>query len=112
TAPAGERRPEYQPEVSGALRLHAPLPLDLSAWTSLSHVGRQYCVHPDLQRTVTLESSRWLDVGAVRRIDSRAAGIPPVTISLIVSNVTDAVIYEQCGLPREGRTLRLQVEVF
>lgn len=112
TAPAGERRPEYQPEVSGALRFYAPLPLDLSAWTSLSHVGRQYCVHPDLQRTVALEPSAWLDAGAVRRIDSRAAGIPPVTISLSVSNLTDAVIYEQCGLPREGRTLRLQVELF
>lgn len=111
-APQGERRAEYQPEITGALRLHAPLPLDLRGWTALSHVGRQYCVHPDLSAMVAVDPSVALDVGAARRVRLRGAGLPPLSVSVSLSNLTDAVVYEQCGLPREGRTLRVQVELF
>ncbi|MBI4539469.1 MAG: TonB-dependent receptor [Gemmatimonadetes bacterium] len=112
TARAGERRAEYQPEIASGLRLYAPLPLDLRGWASVFHVGRQHCVHPDLNRMVTVDPSVSLDVGTVRRIEPRVPGIPPLRVGVTVANLTDAVVYEQCGLPREGRTLRVQVEVF
>lgn len=112
TAPAGEGRAEYQPEIAGGLRLYAPLPLRAAGWASFSHVGRQYCVHPDLGRMVAVEPSAAVDVGAVRRFPGGGGGRPPIAVSVTVANLTDATVYEQCGLPREGRTLRVQVEVF
>ena len=38
-----------------------------------------------------------------------AAGWRSLRLVLGVDNLADAAVYEQCGLPRAGRTLRLAV---
>ncbi len=37
--------------------------------------------------------------------------MPPFRASLHVENLTDEAIFDQLGLPRAGRTIRLQLSV-
>ena len=107
------RRAEHQPELRGSLDLGVPLPLDVRALGTLHYTGRQYCMHPELGREVALDTQAGGDLaltrswmlGAADRLWSRLRTV------LSLDNVADAAIYDQCGLPQPGRTLRLAVEI-
>jgi iron complex outermembrane receptor protein len=110
-APEDQRRAEYQPAVSGSLELGVRAPLAIDTRLLVDHVGRRYCVNPDLGSDQELEASTslafqlWRDwmfkAGPLRRFRALAA----------FENLTDGTIYDQCGLPRAGRVFRIQLEV-
>jgi iron complex outermembrane receptor protein len=108
-----ERRPEHQPEVRGSIELGVPLPAAVRAVAGARYTGTQYCVHPDTggqqrlggqtEGNLALERS-W----PLRRGTGVFGGLRTV---LSLDNATDATVYDQCGLPQPGRTLRLMVQV-
>jgi iron complex outermembrane receptor protein len=112
TAPDDQRNPEYQPWFNGGL--FGTLNLGRGFWTSASvrHQASRYCVHPDSDDEVRLASNTWSDLelgksfglGGVRgrRLDAVVA----------LDNFTDSSVFDQCGLPRPGRLLRLQMQIF
>ncbi len=106
-APAAQLRPEYQPEIFGSLDLTGPLALGITGRASVGLVGRQYCVDPDLGRDVALDRSGRLDLLVSR--EWRIGGpFERLQTALSLDNVTDAAVFDQCGLPQEGRLFRLQ----
>jgi iron complex outermembrane receptor protein len=110
-----ERRPEHQPELRGSLDVGAPLPLGLWASAGARYTGRQFCQHPDLGRQVELKAQTVGDA-AISRSWPHAGGragrlLGLLRATLAVDNVTDATVYDQCGLPQPGRTVRLWLEL-
>lgn len=107
-----EGRAEYEPELAAEGRLAVPLPLELSGETAVQFVGRQYCVVPGQNELGVLHSSTELDLGLARAWRfSSANALPLVEARFAVDNITDGAVYDQCGLPRPGRTLRIEVRL-
>jgi iron complex outermembrane recepter protein len=104
-----ERRPEHQPEVRGSLELGVPLPLAFRATAIARYTGTQYCVHPDAGAQVQLDAQTKGDVAVERSWSlGRGAGLLKSLRTLVaIDNVADATVYDQCGLPQPGRTLRV-----
>ncbi|MDH3735072.1 MAG: TonB-dependent receptor [Gemmatimonadota bacterium] len=110
-APTEQRRAEYQPELAGSLNLMGPLFAGIQGRADAVMVGRQYCVDPELGTDVALDRSGRLDLlvsrdwsisGPFRRLQATAA----------LHNVTDAAVFDQCGLPQPGRLFRLSFRLF
>ncbi|MBI4409574.1 MAG: TonB-dependent receptor [Gemmatimonadetes bacterium] len=112
-ADGGGGRGEYQPAVSGGVDVGIPLPLELRAEAGGEFVGRQWCVHPEQGRDVPLEASTRFDARLARTWGRATPGgwAPRIETLLELENAGDAVIYDQCGLPQPGRTLRVQLRV-
>jgi iron complex outermembrane receptor protein len=119
TLPAGapnERFPEHQPQLRGSLEVGVPL-FGARLAALARHTGRQYCVHPDLGRQVELAPQTVGDAGLSREwpLGGRARGgarlLRTLRATLAMDNVTDATVYDQCGLPQPGRTLRFGIEL-
>jgi iron complex outermembrane receptor protein len=114
SAGSDARRAEHQPELRGALDMGVPLPFGVRASALARYTGRQFCQHPDLGRQVALEartaadaalSRRWAPAAGARRL------LRTLRVTVALENVTDATVYDQCGLPQPGRTLRAGIEV-
>lgn len=112
---AGEsRRAEHQPEFRMGTELAFPLPLAIKGQAGARYTGSQVCVHPDLEREVELGGQFSADVGVSRSWSLRSAArslFRTLRLSLTLDNVADAAVYDQCGLPQPGRTLRMGFEV-
>jgi iron complex outermembrane receptor protein len=108
-----ERRPEHQPEVRSSLELSVPLPLVLRGSAAARYTGTQYCVHPDAGTQVRLAAQTNGDVAVERGWGlGRGAGLlKSVRAVVALDNVTDATVYDQCGLPQPGRTLRVGLQL-
>jgi iron complex outermembrane receptor protein len=105
-----ERHPEHQPDLRGSANLVFPLPAAVRGTLAASYTGRQYCVHPDLGNTVSLESQKRFDGALDREYAVRSTGLlTRLRVTLGVDNLMDAAVFDQCGLPQPGRTLRLAV---
>ncbi|MDP9347951.1 MAG: hypothetical protein M3P24_02200, partial [Gemmatimonadota bacterium] len=89
---------------SGGVSLSAAVARALRGSAALRYTGRQWCVHPEEGREVVLEGGARLDLGVERR-RGRVLG------SLQLENATHATVYDQCGLPQPGRTLRFTLRV-
>ncbi|MGQ0650575.1 MAG: TonB-dependent receptor plug domain-containing protein [Gemmatimonadaceae bacterium] len=102
-----ERKPEHQPEFRLGTDAVFPLGAQLRARLGLNHTGQQYCVNPDLGRNQQLKPQTWMTAGAERSFAVRSGGLlSRVLATLAVDNITDSAVYDQCGLPFNGRTLR------
>jgi iron complex outermembrane recepter protein len=110
---AAERRPEHQPEVRGSLELGVPLPLAARGTAAARYTGTQYCVHPDAGTQVRLGAQTEGNLAAERRwLLGRGAGLLESVRALVaLDNVNDATVYDQCGLPQPGRTLRIALQL-
>ncbi len=110
-APEGQGEPEYQPWIAGSLGLSAPLGFEIWSTGRLRHLGPRYCVNPDVEGQLRLNSDTWLDLEFGRSFD---LGSPSRHLDLVLAldNVTDSAVYDQCGLPQPGRLLRLQFRIF
>lgn len=109
-----ERRPEHQPELRAALTAAVDLPLQLRGSIAGRYTGAQFCEHPDLGRQVRLEGTGSADAALSRRWSiARAASALFRTLraSLAFENLANATVFDQCGLPLPGRTVRVMVEV-
>ncbi|HEX7240458.1 MAG TPA: TonB-dependent receptor [Longimicrobiaceae bacterium] len=109
----GSRRPEYQPAAVGGVDVALPLALGITAEAGLKGTGRQWCVHPERGGEVSIAPSARADLRAGRAWMLRGAGALARTLRAFVSldNAADAAVYDQCGLPQPGRTLRLELRV-
>jgi iron complex outermembrane receptor protein len=52
-----------------------------------------------------------MDISASRSFGRRADGGARMEVRVAADNIFDSAIYDQCGLPQPGRTLRLQLSV-
>lgn len=112
----GARRAEHQPELLGRFGVSTPLAFGSRLMTDLRYIGRQYCMHPDVGGQVALAGGAEGDVGLEKawRLGRGLVGsalLSSVRAMIGVDNLTDATVYDQCGLPRPGRTLRFAVQV-
>jgi iron complex outermembrane receptor protein len=110
----GARHAEHQPELRAGLELGTPLPFGTMGAAGVRYTGAPYCVHPDQGREVRLGGKSWGDLSLARGWSlGRAASslFRTLVATLSVDNVTDAAVYDQCGMPQPGRTVRVMVEV-
>jgi len=107
-----ERHAEHQPEVRSSISVGIPLALAVHALASAHYTGRQFCVHPDLGRQVALGPQTGGDLALTREWSLEQSGLlRTLRAVLALDNVTDATIFDQCGLPRPGRTLRVTLQL-
>lgn len=109
------REPENLPDASGSAYLRVPLPAGISASAEARYMGTQFCQHPDTGADVELDGGTLFgaDVArswTVRR--SRGDLLSRLEARVGVDNVADKAFYDQCGLPRPGRLLRMQLRLF
>ncbi len=101
-----ERRPEHVPEFRATLGVTVPVIAGLTANAWATQTGTQYCVHPDLGEQVRLGAQTRTDLGVDRVWKVTAGLFSQLRASLSLDNVTNAAVYDQCGMPQPGRTLR------
>jgi iron complex outermembrane receptor protein len=102
---AGEpsRHAENNPEKRGALELGVPLPAKLRAFANARYTGTQYCLNADTGNEVELNAKTRADLAVERHFIVSGRQVRAL---VSFDNVTDAAIYDQCGLPQPGRTMR------
>ena len=106
-----EREAEHMPELRGGLDVDMPLLAGVRGLGSAHYTGDQFCVHPDLDTEVTLDGTTRVDVGASRSFRLGSGPWRELRARVSMDNVTDAAVYDQCGMPQPGRTLRVGVEL-
>lgn len=103
-----ERRAEHNPERRASLSLTSPAIVGARASLMARYTGTQFCQHPDLGRQVELASQSTADASLSRSFRTRSGGLlQRLTAVLALDNIGDKTVYDQCGLPQPGRTLRL-----
>lgn len=103
---AAQRRPEDVPEMFGSLLGIVPLAGSVEGQARLRAVGATRCTNPDSSTLETQAGAEALDLGVEKRW-SAARAFGRITAALQVENVLDRAVYDRCGLPQAGRTLRL-----
>lgn len=107
---AGERA-EYQPEVAANLHARVPVGMGVRARGGVEVTGTRFGADPRTGEFEEIDPSAHLTLGLSRRIGRGVAGLPPLRASVVAENVGDAVVLDQLGLPRPGRTIRVQLEM-
>lgn len=101
------RRPENLPELRLGGDAVFPLGAGIRARLGVNHTGRQYCLNPDTGTNDVVPSQSWGDAGVERTFTLRPQGLlSRLLASLGVENLGDDAVYDQCGLPQPGRTIR------
>jgi iron complex outermembrane receptor protein len=102
-----ERHAENNPEMRGMLELGVPLPAKLRAFANARYTGTQYCLNADSGNEDRLKAQTEADVALERRFAVSGRG-PIRSLRALVSldNVANSLVYDSCGLPQPGRTLR------
>jgi iron complex outermembrane receptor protein len=109
---SGPVQPEHMPEFTAGFDVTAPILLGIMALTSLRHTGEQFCVHPELGADVPLEGKTRVDLG-LRRDWHVGQGLwSAIRTTVSLDNVADNAVFDQCGMPQPGRTVRLGIEMF
>jgi len=75
------------------------------------YTGPQFCQDPSTGADVELDGGTWLNA-LVSKVWSVGGPLDRVETTLRGSNLTDTALYDQCGLPRPGRALTMQVRLF
>ena len=107
----GPRHAEHQPSLRLGAEARVELPAKLRGMAGLRYTGRQYCVHADAGREVRLAGAARVDAGVDRAIAIRSGPWRRVRGWLRMENLADAAVYDQCGLPQPGRTVRVGMAV-
>jgi len=103
-------RPEYQPEIVANLFADIGLPRGFRLEGGLEYLGEQFGADPRTGAFESLDPTVFLEAGVIRRFED-VGRMPSFRASLHVENLTDEAIFDQLGLPRAGRTIRLQLSV-
>jgi len=111
--PTGQTIPEYQPWIAGNVTASTPVWSGFRGTGRVAHVGKRWCVHPDLAREIRLGADSWVDLEVAwgRSLGSGRAG-SQLELVVTAANITDSANFDQCGLPQPGRLLQFQVRVF
>ncbi len=112
TANNAQRRPENNPEQRGRVELGVPLPVSARAFATARYIGAQSCLNGDTGREDQLQARTVGDL-AVQRTFAVASSGPFRFLRALLSfdNVGNTAVYDQCGLPQPGRTLRVMMSV-
>ena len=112
TAGGAERKPEHMPNVRAMLDGTVPIARGIALGANVSHIGSQYCVNPDTDTDVNLAAQTLLGVTAHRNLSLGVGrGFRAMRILAGVDNIANKAVYELCGIPRAGRTIRLGFEL-
>ena len=104
---SGSAHPEHQPWMQGDAEATVPIALGIRGNAAVRFSGTQYCIHPDEGREVTLKGRARADAGVERSWSLIGRAWHSFRLLLVAENILDAVLYDQCGLPQPGRTVRL-----
>jgi len=107
-----QRHAENNPERRGRLELGVPLPAQIRAFATARYTGTQYCLNADTQREDELKARTASDLAVQRSFEVASSG-PFRFLRALVSfdNIGNTAVYDQCGLPQPGRTLRAMLSV-
>ena len=106
----GIRHAENNPEVRGLLELGLPLPARLRGFVNARYTGTQYCINADTDREMKLPGRTQTNLALERRFTLATRGaVRGLRAVLALDNAANLTIYDQCGLPQPGRTLRLML---
>lgn len=106
---------EYEPSVMGKVGLNVPLPAAFRAGGEVRFVGEQMCVNPEVGGGALqqLGSSTTTDLSLRRLFNLGRGGVMSrIDASASLRNVSDAVVFDQCGLPQPGRTFQIQFRIW
>jgi len=108
TANDQPRRAENNPERRGRVEVGVPLPSQARAFATARYTGTQYCLNADTRNEDELQARSVADLAVQRNFRVANSG-PFRFLRALVSfdNVGNTAVYDQCGLPQPGRTLRL-----
>jgi iron complex outermembrane receptor protein len=99
------RRPEDVPAFFGSVRAMVPLAEGLEGHVRGRALGATRCTNVETGSLEQQGGAQTLDLGVERRW-SASRGLGAVMAGLQVENVLDRALYDKCGLPQAGRTLR------
>jgi iron complex outermembrane receptor protein len=108
----GPIQPEHMPEFTAGIDVTAPIMLGVTGLTSVKHTGDQFCVHPELDADVELQGKTRLDLGLRRDWHVGDGMWSAIRTTVSLDNVADAAVFDQCGMPQPGRTVRFGIEMF
>ncbi|MHB1313120.1 MAG: TonB-dependent receptor plug domain-containing protein [Gemmatimonadaceae bacterium] len=107
-----QRHAENNPERRGRVELGIPLPAQFRAFATARYTGRQYCLNADTQREDALRGRTVADVAVQRDFAMANRGPFQLLRALLAfDNAGDVAVYDQCGLPQPGRTLRMTMSL-
>ncbi len=112
TSANNERRAEHNPERRASVSFATPLVAAIHGSVMARHTGAQFCQHPDLGRLVELKPQTVGDAALTRGFTVRRGGLlQRLMATMAMENVGNQTVYDQCGLPQPGRTLRVGFEL-
>ncbi len=104
-----ERHAENNPEARGRVELGVPLPFRLRGFASARHTGTQYCLNGDTGNEDRIQAVTTMDLGVQKTVSVARGPFRWLRTVLSLDNAGDAAVFDQCGLPQPGRTLRLMM---
>jgi outer membrane receptor protein involved in Fe transport len=106
------QRPEHMPAIRANLEGAIRAGRGVTIGATVAHVGAQYCVNPETATDVRLSGQTIVGANALRSWTLGAGGLfRSMRVVLGADNVLDRPVYEQCGLPRAGRTVRIGLDL-
>jgi len=108
-AGAEARNPEHMPSIRAMLSGARGVGRGVVLGASVAHIGSQYCVDPAGSGNLSLEAQSVAGLTAERSWRLGTSAFRRLRLLIGADNLTDAAVYEQCGLPRAGRTLRVGI---
>ncbi len=102
--------PENLPGQLGSVYVRFPVASGVSARLEAEYTGSQFCQDLDTGGDVRLEGGTWLN-SQLSKVWALASG-QRLETAVSVANVANTALFDQCGLPRPGRLLQLQLRLF
>lgn len=111
-AAGGAAELEYEPRGSGSLWIETPVAWGARLTLAANGATRQRYIDLDSDAFATLAPAAQFDVRLARGFTIAAQGPwRRLDAALAVENLGDQVVFDQAGLPRPGRTVRLQIRL-
>jgi iron complex outermembrane receptor protein len=103
-----QRRAENNPETRLGAEFGAPSKWRSRVVLAAHYTGEQYCLNP-AGGDLTVKAATRADLAWTRDFRARAGMLLRALLAL--DNVGNTLVYDQCGLPQPGRTLRVMFTV-
>lgn len=112
TDPVAARSTEAEnvPEEEGRLWAEWAPARDLRVRGEAQYTGSQFCQDPSTGADVELDGGTWLDA-VVSKVWGVGGVFDRLETTLRAANLSDTALYDQCGLPRPGRSVTVQVRL-